>query len=135
MSSWSSNAGRKGAAGWIWCRSNGANTMQDAAYARWKAAEAHCCERWRADSQFDVPGYFFDNGIGWIELIKTLRLITGASLTEAQTIALRHLGWRRWCEARTRADARCAKDARLYARQAGRPSVIAIEDGRLVFRY
>ena len=45
---------------------------------------------------FDVPSYFAEQRLGWIELIKSLRALRGCGIYEAQKEALQNARWKAW---------------------------------------
>jgi hypothetical protein len=92
----------------------------------WRRAEKFCRERLSADPAFDISSYYFDNHLGWIELIKSLRTLRGVGLFEAQKEALENPRWRAWVIRQAQSDPRCAKEVRAHMRQFGDASLIRI---------
>lgn len=81
----------------------------------------------------DVPAEFFAAGIGWPQMIKTLRTIYGVSIPQAQDMALRHSGWLRWVKLRCATDRSCMKQAHFSARNGLLPGWLALENGKATF--
>jgi hypothetical protein len=57
--------------------------------------------------------------VGWIEMIKTIRHVYQVSLVEAETLALAHEGWRRWCDRQLFTDPKCRTSALQEMRRNG----------------
>ena len=108
--------------------------MRASDLSKWEDAEAHCRQRLDADPSFDVPAYFFAQRLGWLQLIKTLRRLNGYSIAEAQSAAVRHRGWRRWCVMRMNDDSRCGKQAGAHVRMYGAKSMVVENGARWMVR-
>lgn len=81
----------------------------------------------------DVPAEFFAAGIGWPQMIKTLRTIYGVSIPQAQDMALQHSGWLRWVKLRCATDRSCMKQAHFSARNGSLPGWLTLENGKATF--
>jgi hypothetical protein len=93
---------------------------------QWQSAEAFCRERLRADPAFDVAGCYYDKGIGWLKLIKSLRSLRGSDIFGAQKEALRNERWHAWVTRRIGSDPICAKEARAHIRQWGDAALVRL---------
>jgi len=89
-------------------------------------AEEYCRQRLSADPLFDVPSYFYDQRLGWIELIKSLRALRGYGLYEAQKEALQCHRWKTWVLDRIKHDRVCAKQAQHHVRTYGDAALIEL---------
>jgi hypothetical protein len=76
----------------------------------------------------------FDERTDWFELIKTIRLVYGVDIIEAERMVLAHEGWRRWCDSRINTDPRCRKLAWKHMRYNGSSSLIERDGDRLKVR-
>jgi hypothetical protein len=76
----------------------------------------------------------FRQGVGWIELIKTVRQIHHVSIFEAERRVLAHPGWRRWCNLRISIEPQCRKLAWSHMRYNGPDSLIEREGERFRVR-
>ncbi|MEI5681374.1 hypothetical protein AAAK29_23495 [Mesorhizobium sp. CCNWLW179-1] len=70
----------------------------------------------------------------WVLLIKDIRRETGASIFEAERLALSKPEWRRWAERQINTDAECRKMARLHMRMHKTNSLICADGNRLLVR-
>ncbi|RUX24252.1 hypothetical protein EOA23_22505 [Mesorhizobium sp. M2A.F.Ca.ET.042.01.1.1] len=67
----------------------------------------------------------------WILHIKELRFRQGASILEAERIALSDPHWRRWVERQINTDERCHKFARSHMK-ANREAALIYKDGEML---
>jgi len=75
---------------------------------------------------FDVPSYFDEQRLGWIELIKSLRALRGYGIYEAQKEALQCERWKAWVLARIKHDRACAKQAQHHVHEYGDAALIEL---------
>ena len=75
-------------------------------------------------SETDVAERLFREKADWFELIKALRAAHGVGIFEAESLALRHEGWRRWAQQRIDADAKCRKYAAGHFKRHGEDGLI-----------
>lgn len=96
------------------------------AHNQWLSAEEFCREQLHSNPEFDVAAYYYDNRIGWPELIKSLRSLRGRNIFDAQKKALQNDKWRTWVIRRINSDPACAKQTKAHIRQWSTAALIAL---------
>ena len=70
-------------------------------------------------SKEEIAERMFRDKAGWFELIKALRQAHAVGVFEAEALAFRHEGWRRWVQQRIDSDPKCRKYAAAHVKRHG----------------